>query len=160
MTQNENTLPEQGGANNSNLYNKSNYSRNFEFLINQLSKVKRTGQGNYIALCPSHEDKNPSLAIRSTENGKILLKCFAGCSAHEIVSAVGLNLSDLFPPKESTYASPIKNPFPAAGVLRCIQTESLIVATAACNIANGITLSEEDLRRLVLAATRIGGAYE
>ena len=137
----------------------SNYTSNLDLLLNQLHKVKQTGRGQYIAICPSHADKHPSLAVRQTDDGKILLKCFAGCSAHEIVSAVGLSLSDLFP-KESTYSSPIKNPFPAASVLRCIQTEALIVVTAACNLANGITLSNEDLQRLVLAASRIGGAYE
>ena len=127
-------------------------------LLSKLSKVKQTGNDQYIACCPSHKDKNPSLAIRN-DNGKILLRCFAGCSAYEIVSAVGLNLSDLFP-KESAYSKPVKNPFPAASVLRCIQTEALIVVTAACNIANGVTLSNGDLQRLVLAASRIGSAYE
>ncbi|SFF19639.1 phage/plasmid primase, P4 family [Nitrosomonas sp. Nm166] len=135
----------------------SNYTtNNLDRLLNQLHKVKQTGRDQYIAICPSHADKHPSLAIRQPDDSKILIKCFAGCSAHEIVSAVGLSLSDLFP-KESTYSSPIKNPFPAASVLRCIQTEALIVVTAACNIANGVTLSNEDLQRLVLAASRIGG---
>lgn len=137
-----------------------NYTtNNLDRFLNQLHKVKQTGHDQYIAICPSHADKHPSLAIRQTDDGKILIKCFAGCSAHEVVSAVCLSLSDLFP-KESTYSSPIKNPFPAASVLRCIQTEALIVVTAACNIANGVTLSNEDLQRLVLAASRIGGAYE
>lgn len=140
-----------------------NYSRsqdNLGLILNHLTKVKQNVHGQWTACCPSHKDKSPSLAIRQTEDGKILLKCFGGCSAHEIVSSIGLSLTDLFP-KESSYSStPIKNPFPAASVLRCIQSETLIVVTAACNMANGVVLLKEDLERLVIAASRIGGAYE
>ena len=35
---------------------------------------KRQG---FMALCPNHADKNPSLSVRETENGKLLLHCFA-----------------------------------------------------------------------------------
>jgi len=128
-------------------------------LLSQLHNVKHTEHAQYIAICPSHNDKNPSLAIRETDDRKILLKCFAGCSAHEIVCAIGLSLNDLFP-KDSTYSKPTKNPFPAASVLRCIQTEAFIVVTSACNVANGMKLSNEDLQRLVIAASRIGACYE
>lgn len=36
----------------------------------------RKSQG-YMAICPNHNDKNPSLSVRETENGRILLHCFA-----------------------------------------------------------------------------------
>lgn len=39
-------------------------------------KTKQTSQG-YMALCPNHADKNPSLSVRETESGRIMLKCFA-----------------------------------------------------------------------------------
>ncbi|SOD15899.1 CHC2 zinc finger domain-containing protein [Nitrosomonas ureae] len=141
---------------------KANYTSSGEslaLLLNQLQKVKQTGHDQYIAICPSHNDKNPSLAIRQTNEGKILIKCFAGCSAYEIVSTAGLSLNDLFP-KESSHSQPIRNPFPATAVLRCIQTEALIVAVAALNIAKGISLTQQDLDRLVLAASRIGACYD
>lgn len=138
---------------------RSNCTSNLDLLLSQLRKVKRTGHGRYTACCPSHNDKSPSLSIRDAD-GIILLHCFSGCSAYEIVSAVGLELSDLFPLSESIYSKPIKNPFPASDVLRCIQFEALIVVTAACNIVNGMTLSKEDLQRLVVAASRIGACYE
>ena len=133
---------------------------NIGLLLSLLTKVRPNGHGQWTACCPSHKDKSPSLAIRQTDDDKILLRCFAGCSAYEVVSAVGLSLSDLFPPREANHSTPIKNPFPASAVLRCIQSETLIVATAACNMANGVVLIKEDLERLVIAASRIGGAYE
>lgn len=140
----------------------ANYTSNEDnlgLLLSQLSKVRPNGHGQYVACCPAHEDKHPSLALRHTD-GKILLKCFAGCSAYEVVAAVGLSLSDLFPPRETNHSTPIRNPFPASSVLRCIQSETLIVVTAGCNMANGVVLLKEDLERLVIAASRIGGAYE
>ena len=34
--------------------------------------------------CPCHDDKNPSLSIKDTEDGKVLFKCFAGCDSKAI----------------------------------------------------------------------------
>lgn len=138
-------LMDSGTCTYSSIKSGLNYSTtedNLGLLLSQLTKVKQNGRGQYIACCPSHDDKHPSLAIRQTDDGKILLKCFCGCSAYEIVSAIGLSLTDLFP-KESNYSTPIKNPFPAAS-----------------KMANGAVLPKEDLERLVIAASRIGGAYE
>lgn len=113
-----------------------NYTkRGIDYLLSQLHKVKQTGSNRWTACCPSHADKTPSLAIRN-DNDKILLKCFSGCSAYEIVSAVNMELSDLFP-ERNEYSKPIKNPFPAADVLRCIQSEAFIVAVIASAIARG-----------------------
>lgn len=59
-------------------------------------KVKRVGDGRFIALCPAHQEKTPSLSIR-VEGNKILLHCF-GCGAGgaEICAALGLSINDLF----------------------------------------------------------------
>lgn len=160
-------MKDPGGQAGAGAFNSTNSSAkytttedNLGLLLSQLTKVKPNGRGQYIACCPSHNDRHPSLAIRQTDDGKILLKCFAGCSAYEIVSAVGLSLNDLFPPREANHSAPIKNPFPASSVLRCIQSEALIVVTAACNMANGAVLLKEDRERLVTAASRIGACYE
>src|SRR3989344_5592337 len=57
--------------------------------------AKREGAG-YKAHCPAHEDSNPSLSIREGRDGRILLKCHAGCSTEQILAALGLELRDLF----------------------------------------------------------------
>lgn len=64
-----------------------------------LQKVKRTSKG-YIALCPAHADQRASLSIQETGEGTVLLKCFAGCTVQEIVSALGLTMKDLFVQKQ------------------------------------------------------------
>lgn len=46
--------------------------------------------------CPAHDDKNPSLSIKQSEDGKILLHCHAGCTIQSILEELGLDMSDLF----------------------------------------------------------------
>lgn len=68
--------------------------------LSHLQEVKKTGQDQWIARCPAHEDKKPSLSISRSVGGKVLLHCHAGCTPEEIVHAVGLNMSDLYPAEE------------------------------------------------------------
>jgi archaellum biogenesis ATPase FlaH len=58
-------------------------------VLPKLNKVKENSNG-WIACCPAHDDKNPSLSI-AEKDGKILFKCFAGCSYVQIVQALGIN---------------------------------------------------------------------
>lgn len=53
--------------------------------------------GYFMAPCPAHEDLEPSLSIKEGDDGKALLHCFAGCKYSEIVDALSLKMSDLFP---------------------------------------------------------------
>lgn len=68
-----------------------------EDFVQLLQKVKPRGKDKWMACCPAHDDSDPSLAVASTPSGKILLKCYAGCSALEITQSLGLGLPDLFP---------------------------------------------------------------
>lgn len=68
-----------------------------EQFVSSLHNVKKRGANQWLCSCPAHADDDPSLAVTTTTNGKILLKCFAGCSALEVVDAMGLKLEDLFP---------------------------------------------------------------
>jgi hypothetical protein len=64
-------------------------------LLSHLRKVRKIREGNkYMALCPAHDDKNPSLSI-TVKNKKILLHCHAGCETKDILSEIGLDFSDL-----------------------------------------------------------------
>jgi hypothetical protein len=125
-------------------------------ILSLLKKVKPTGQGRWLARCPAHDDRSPSLAVRELDDGRLLLHCFAGCSVREIVSAVGLDLADLFPPSEIPEGTdkPERRPFPATDILRCIALEALVVAAAATKRLAG-PLSDTDHNRLMLAVTRI-----
>ena len=66
-------------------------------LINRLDKVRETGRDRYIAKCPAHDDGDPSLSIRQLPDSRILLRCFAGCGAVDILNSLGLNWQSLMP---------------------------------------------------------------
>lgn len=56
---------------------------------------KRNGDG-YTARCPAHDDRTPSLSIGEGDDGRALLKCHAGCSLADVLSALGMEERDLF----------------------------------------------------------------
>src|SRR5215211_2865747 len=56
----------------------------------------RQSNGSWKALCPAHEDREPSLSVTEGDDGRALLKCFAGCKNPEIVGALDLDMGDLF----------------------------------------------------------------
>lgn len=127
-------------------------------LLDRLDRIRQVGPGRWIGCCPSHEDSSPSLSIRETSDGTILLHCFGGCSAADIVAAVGLQLSDLFPNKFSDHIPARrdrKHIHAASEALNTIYYEVLIVAVAAENMHRGIPLDDEDRGRLWQAARRI-----
>ena len=67
-------------------------------VLDRLSHVKKSG-GSFSALCPVHDDHHNSLSISEGADGKVLLKCHAGCEVTDIVRALGLEMPDLFPGK-------------------------------------------------------------
>lgn len=127
-------------------------------LLSRLENVKRTGAGRWIARCPAHEDRRASLSVRELEDGRVLVHDFAGCSVQEVLGAVGLEMSDLFPEREAHHGKPERRPFPAADVLRCVAFEALVVSTAAAAILAGEPLSSVDRERLKVAAKRLQAA--
>jgi len=52
-----------------------------------LNKVRWRGDHKFSACCPAHDDRNPSLSV-SAVGGKILLKCFAGCTQEKVIGAL------------------------------------------------------------------------
>jgi putative DNA primase/helicase len=68
--------------------------------LERFDRKSRTGD-QWLARCPAHEDRQASLAIREGDDGRILLKCHAGCAFDTIVAALGVSKSALFPPKAS-----------------------------------------------------------
>lgn len=127
-------------------------------LLDRLERVKKTPNG-WAARCPAHDDKGPSLSIRELDDGRVLVHCFAGCDVHQVIGAVGLNISDLFPPRETSHHYPReRRPFPAADVLRAIAFEALVVQLAAGSVRNGDPLSRTDYDRLGVAVARIQSA--
>ncbi|OZA15774.1 MAG: DNA primase [Polynucleobacter sp. 24-46-87] len=126
-----------------------------ETLLSHLDKVKRTGNGRWVACCPAHEDRSPSLSIKECDDGTVLIHCFGGCDANSVLNAVGMSFEDLYPTKEGFERKSERRPFPAADVLKAISFEVLVVANSAIKIRNGEGLTQADDDRLILAVDRI-----
>jgi hypothetical protein len=60
-----------------------------------LRGVQRAGTG-WSAFCPAHEDRQKRSLSVTERDGRILLKCFAGCPVDRIAHALGLEVSALF----------------------------------------------------------------
>jgi len=128
-----------------------------ENTLSRLEKPRQRQPGQWSARCPAHPDKSPSLSIRETPDGAVLLHCFGGCETAEIVASLGLELSDLFPPRDKRTGTPkkIANLLTAGQALELLATETLFVAVAIGNFFHGMTLTQVDIDRLTTAAGRI-----
>jgi putative DNA primase/helicase len=74
--------------------------------LDKLPHAKRRANG-WAARCPVHEGTHQdSLSISSATDGKVLVKCFAGCDAEAITKALGLSMRDLFPEEPHRNGSP------------------------------------------------------
>ena len=56
-------------------------------IANGLNKVRWHGDYKFSACCPAHNDRNPSFSV-TDKNGKILVKCWAGCTQKEVIGAL------------------------------------------------------------------------
>lgn len=130
-------------------------------LLQRLDKVKKTGRDKWQACCPAHDDKGPSLAVRETDDGRVLIHCFAGCGAAEILDAVGLDWSVLHPPRlAGDYMPRVRKPWSASDVLSALAMEILVAWNASNKLANGDTLSKAEHERLLLCAVRMQRGLE
>ena len=60
---------------------------NAERIAKSLPKARRSGNG-WVACCVAHEDHTPSLSLTDGANGKVLVKCFAGCEQQVVIDAL------------------------------------------------------------------------
>lgn len=118
-----------------------------EKVLSRLDKVKPAGPSKWKACCPAHDDKNPSLSIREADDGKVLLRCWAGCESRDITAAIGLELRDLFPGEHLPRSGPSK---------KAKQFEATIISIAISMQAQGCRLTAEEQARFEVAKQRLG----
>jgi len=131
-------------------------------VLHRLEEVKSTSPGKWIAKCPAHDDRRPSLSIKEAEDHKVLLKCWSGCGAAEIVNALGLSLSDLFPQDRRNLSDhgtgPMRRVWEYRDALTGAAHEMTVALLILADIAKGVTPDAETMDRLALAETRIADA--
>ena len=64
-------------------------------------KPRRVGHA-WKALCPAHDDSNPSLHIAEGPDECAGVKCFADCPTERVLDELGLDWSDLFARRKDT----------------------------------------------------------
>lgn len=127
-------------------------------ILERLDRVKATGNSRWNARCPAHDDHGPSLSIRETDGGIVLLHCFAGCGAADVLGVIGLRFGDLFPESLGEF-KPVRQPFSAWDALNALRAEAAVLAVAANDCAKG-TLDALGVDRVALSAGRIATALE
>ena len=76
-----------------------------EPLLSRLVGVKRVSDHRWIARCPAHDDRSPSLSL-AVRDGTPLIHCFAGCAATDVLAAVGITWKEILP-DDDRYRRPI-----------------------------------------------------
>jgi hypothetical protein len=130
-------------------------------LLDRLERVKQTAPGRWLARCPAHEDRAPSLSVRELDDGRVLLHDFGGCEVGEVLVAVGLRLCDLFEQRlpQHNYAASHSR-IPARDLLEIVSEEVAVAAIIAADLLARKTISQGDWRRLAQAAARVGAARD
>lgn len=131
-------------------------------LLSRLDRVVPTRRG-WRAPCPACGGRSPKLSIaEAVDTGAVLVRCFAGCSAGEVVAAVGLQVADLFPRKERPHdAASIRanrqlmREASWGSALAVLVKEVRVIAAAARMLADGVGLTLEDEARLEKAIERV-----
>jgi len=108
-----------------------------ENFVERLERARKVGPDRWQACCPAHADRSPSLHITLGRDGRILVNCKAGCSAAEIVSALGISWRELFSDGSVAPRRPRDTTF-----------ERVLVAIAESDIGKGRRLSRQEIASL------------
>lgn len=125
-------------------------------LLDRLEGIRDRGEGQWLACCPAHQDRNPSLSIKETSDGTVLLRCWAGCDVGSIMAAVNLELSDLFPRTEHAgRRHRDQHRLSPRDALTIIKAEVYVVQIAGNRLLRGDELTVADVDRLNAAVERL-----
>lgn len=119
-------------------------------IVNRLEFYREVREGEWMARCPAHDDRGPSLSIKDVGDGRTLIHCFAGCGAVDVLDAIGMDMTDLYPPSDREYR-PVHQQ-------RERSLDELVVEIAMADLREGKTLNEDDKQRCREALERLDDA--
>ena len=137
-----------------------------DVLLARLEGVQRAGRG-YRANCPACGGSSRKLSVCEAEDERVLLHCFAGCLAADVLGAIGLSLVDLYPGRireptpegrRAAHAAFKQSAWSAA--LGVLAVEATVVEVAAAMIHRSEPLSADDMERIRTASRLIHSARE
>jgi putative DNA primase/helicase len=129
-----------------------------ENLLARLAGVRAIGPDRWMAPCPAHQDRSPSLSVRYTD-GRLLLHCFAGCANDDVLAAIGLEFRDLYDPDPGQPRRDHTGPRrPSAADLERREHARLLLHIAAADLQAGRQFGAADREAIEGAiATLTGG---
>lgn len=135
-------------------------------LLSRLDGVHQVGHGRWRARCPAHDGKNRDvLSVGETADGTVLLKCFHGCTAAEVVAAVCLELHDLFPPSEWItsgvhHARPRRPRVDWPAAILAVERDLLLCKIVLHKVSTQQAIADDDAAACQAAATRVYGLIQ
>ena len=121
------------------------------------SPIKGNKAGQYSAFC-SHQvnRKERKLSITERTDGSLLLKCWGGCDFYEILKNLGLEVHELYPPRNLSGREPKRNP-PLVSTTQCLELLYEVInrmVITVLNFYNGVELTPNDREQLLSNAIR------
>ena len=129
-----------------------------ERLLSRLEGARSNGRDRWRCACPVCGGKNRStLSIGIGDNGCALVKCWKdGCAPDAIAAAVGLDLEDLFPPRDASAPPLNRRRLVTAGqALDLLIDELTLAVVCSSDMARGVELDEPTRDRLLAGAARV-----
>ena len=133
--------------------------------MQRLPKPPRQSGKGWRADCPACDDRKQALSFTEGDGEKLILHCFKGCAAVDVLAALGLRLADVYPfrnwPESPQKKRAARRAIREAGFRAALSTLAVewnVVQAAARQLARWGVLSEEDDARLALALHRFDGA--
>lgn len=122
-------------------------------------KLRQNGRDRWRACCPAHGGSNPSaLSVGVGADDQVLLRCWQGCEVEQVAHSLGLELSDLFPPRPERHTSgpsARRRLLPPAQALDLLDAEMTLAVVCAADLAAGKPLDESTRARLLQSAARV-----
>jgi hypothetical protein len=123
-------------------------------ILERLKKVQRTAPGKWRACCPAHDSAGRSLAI-ADRDGRVLIHCFAGCTADAVLSSVGLAFGDLYEKPLGEFSSLKRSPFNAHDVVDLVVREAMTISIITSDVVKRKQISTLETERLFAATSRL-----
>jgi hypothetical protein len=136
-------------------------TRPIDRVLERLEGVRRSGRG-WRADSPCGNKSRGSLSITESDAGGVLLCDFSGYTVAEVVEALGLRMTDLFPPSEKAQSAADRKANRDALALTgaraaadALLREALVLGALAGAIRSGSPIGESDAARAAEAVEAI-----
>lgn len=127
-----------------------------EKIIGRLSRVMPAGPDKWKAACPLCQSRNGRpIAIRAVPDGRVMLYAFCQCDTGDVLSAIGLRFSDLYPEQLGHHFAPERRSFDPLQVLQAVAHEVIVANLIVSEMVESGRGDTEQASRLRMAGQRL-----